>query len=349
MLASQSKGESSLRATMSDLTLLTRAIVDGAVGRIACGGERVSLRWVAELYEAVGTNGSTVLHHSVRDVLLRMAETHLLAHPRFKRLLDVWDGILGTAHERIRAHLEEILGVDPDPLVVERVFRSLSGSAAQRGRKAGEHNFHFQLLIERLRDDPQNVRGELRCQCCGFHFRVRDLSNVRARTVLDLELKFAKTLFPGRNQDEFKPVMTRGDESLTTLTVDHIIPEASLGWSTADNLTVLCRFCNQGKLAFYRPLEALSAFAIGGLADFPAGREVGPLKSQIIVAALRSQRGQCSACGVDRYESEMTVRPTRGHDDVELQGFAPWNLQTICYYCIAAGSEQDFSGKTIAS
>ena len=123
--------------------------------------------------------------------------------------------------------------------------------------------------------------------------------------------------------------------------MDHVIPEETLGWSEADNLEVLCMFCNSGKQAYRRPLEAISSFAVGALADTPHGRNFNQLKLQIVVAALRSQTSGCIACGRPKTEAELTVTPVLGMSDGSMHGFAPWNLKTLCYSCLAALPEDN--------
>src|SRR5262249_13183365 len=154
-------------------------------------------------------------------------------------LIEVWDGVVGTARERIENHLNEILGGPADPDLVTHVFRCISGSAAQRHRHSGDHMYYFDDVLARIRASANVSPAALRCECCGYHFRAKDIANNRVRTVLDAGFIFDKYLFPGRSTDSYKPIIRGKDDSLTRLSVDHIVPQETLGWSEADNLEVL--------------------------------------------------------------------------------------------------------------
>src|SRR5262249_48412877 len=148
-------------------------------------------------------------------------------------------------------------------------------------------------------------------------------------------------LFPGRSNDPYKPIQTGQEHSLTRLTIDHVVPEETLGWSEPDNLELLCEFCNAGKGAFWRPMEGISTFALGALSEVPRNRAFAKMKHQIIVAALRSHSDGCARCGANRRQAELTVRPVVRTGDNILHAFAPWNLDIICYSCVAALPETD--------
>ena len=64
-------------------------------------------------------------------------------------------------------------------------------------------------------------------------------------------------------------------------------------------------------------------------------------KLQIVVAALRSQTSGCAACGRPKAEAELTVRTVLGMSEQSMHGFAPWNLKTLFYQCVANLPEED--------
>ena len=326
---------------MANLVNFSRSIAVRHVISLAPEGEEVSLSVLATLDAAVQSDGETAVHGALHETLLRLGETHILSHPRIARLIDIWGGIVGVARERIESHLADMLGAPPDPELVTHVFRCLSGSAAQRGRQSGNHAYYLDDILRRLGDGKSG--RALRCECCGYHFRTKDLSQDRVRAVLDAGLSFERSLFPGRANDPYKPIQRGGNDSLTRLSIDHIVPEETLGWSEADNLEVLCAFCNFGKLAYRRPLEAISSFAVGALAEVPRNRSWSTLKHQIVVAALRAQGGECSHCRLTRQVAELTVRPIQRSSDGVMHGFAPWNLRTLCYSCVNALDADDIN------
>lgn len=316
---------------MADLAAFASSIPVRRLFSLDPNGQEVPLRAIAALDGAVDGSGNTALHCALRELLVRLAETHLLSHPRLVRLIEVWDGIIGTAKERVAGHLEAILGGPPSPELVDHIYRCLAGSAARRGRHRRDHEYYFEDVLRRI---ATTARGELRCECCGYHFRAKDLSNERLRSALEAGLTVEKSLFPGRANDVLKPTQGFKQDSLTRLSVDHIIPQETLGWSEADNLEILCAFCNFGKLAYRRPMELLSVFAVGALANVPRDRGWGGLKHQIVVSTLRAQGGVCCSCERTRLEAELTVRPSPREGDVYMRGFAPWNLRTLCYVCL---------------
>jgi hypothetical protein len=321
-------------AAMADLVGFWSLLATRHIVPIPPQGEEVSLSMLASINDAIQSHGKSAVHNSLRETLLRLGETHILANSRMARLIDLWEGIVGSARQRIEGHLLQMLGAPPDPALVSYVFRCLSGSAARRGRGLGGHMHYFEDVLERL---AAGVRGRpLRCECCGYHFRQKDLSTEKFRAVVEAGFLLERSLFPGRANDAYKPIQRGGSQSLTLLQLDHVVPEETLGWADADNLEVLCAFCNQGKLAYRRPLEAISSFAVGALAEVPRGREFSTLKHQIVVSALRSQGGECSVCSRDQREVELTVRPVIRTSDNVLHGFAPWNLRTLCYACMGS-------------
>jgi hypothetical protein len=303
--------------------------------RIKESGEAVSFTDILRLIKLVDEDGDTPIHRSIIQILFRFLEVGLLSHPNLLRLSDVWDSIIGYAEERIAENLKQILNEEPPDFLISHVYNCLSGDTVRYNRP----DVNLINFIDRLFDQAASysVSKELRCRTCGFHFRVSDLINEtnkqRAKKATKKGLILANTLYPGRSSDPFKPIQI-GEKSMTCLTVDHIIPRETLGWSSHENLEILCGFCNFGKAAYRWPLEAISQFAVGGLCDFPIGRSFSTLKGIIVVASLRAQSGICCSCGKSKDEVEMTVRPVENMSPNSYHGFSPWNLRTICYPCL---------------
>ncbi|NYT32058.1 HNH endonuclease [Rhizobium sp. WYCCWR 11128] len=329
---------------MVELIDLSTLIPQGPTDSLSPAGQHVALSHLVDINRALLAQGPSALHDSLRQVLLRLLETSILSHPRISKLIDVWEGIAGSANERIERHLTDILLGKPDESLVRHVFRCLSGSAAQRGRHSGSHAHYFEDVIGRLSTEKLSQRPALRCECCGYHFRKKDMKGDRQAKILEAGFELEGSLFPGRSDDPYKPVDRGKGVTWTQLSIDHVVPEETLGWSDPDNLAVLCMFCNMGKVAYRRPLEGLSAFAVGALAETPRDRPWGVLKHQVIVAALASQGGTCRSCGQSKQQVELTVRPVVPEGNY-ITGFLPWNLHSVCYVCLA-NSDDDVVGST---
>ena len=101
--------------------------------------------------------------------------------------------------------------------------------------------------------------SELRCEICGFHFRERDLTSSRLSYAEEFALEFTNYITEWRKEDEYKPIYNDRNESYyTNLEIDHILPISSLGSSELDNLQILCRLCNSGKLHYTYAYEPIS-------------------------------------------------------------------------------------------
>ena len=314
---------------MNTLAELTKAIAEHRLAAVAPEGEEIPLGILVSLTAAIRTDGESMLHGALLDTLQRIAETQILSHPRITELVGIWPGFAGRHEEIVSSALTEILGVKPSHELVRHV-RSCLGGAARHKRSSRRYVNVLPEILDRIKDEGIQ---ELRCQCCGYHFRSKDIGSKRMPVVEGL-FELADRLAPGRAGDLYKPVQFGKDSSYLSMNIDHVVPLATLGWSEADNLEILCAFCNFGKLAFRRPLEAISTFAVGALSEFPDNREFSSLKHQIIVATLRAQGGSCSNCGSNQREREMTVRPTTPSEVTAMHGFSPWNIRTLCYPCV---------------
>lgn len=297
-------------------------------------GEPVDFSEILALINLVEKHGDSALHKCLSQLLFRLLEVGILSHPKILSLSEVWDNILGYADTKIRNELTNILQGDPTEDLVSHVFNCLNGDTVRYSRAEVDLNNFIDQLFSKVASTPS---GELRCSICGYHFREKDLiidgSQKRLKKAIRNKVKLTKTLYPGRESDLLKPIEW-GNRKLTQLTIDHIVPRETLGWSDDNNLECVCSFCNSGKGAHRWSLEPLSSFAIGALSNFPVNRKISHLKAIIIVSTLRSQQGICCLCGKSKKQIEMTVRTIGNIDQNCYQGFSPWNLQTICYECV---------------
>src|SRR5262245_50089618 len=102
-----SKAASLLRAShrkspqrMPDIAPFVLGVAHRDLGDLATAADQIPFVALASLNEAVRNDGSTAVHAAVNEALVRLAETSILSHPRLLRLIDVWDGIIGSARER---------------------------------------------------------------------------------------------------------------------------------------------------------------------------------------------------------------------------------------------------------
>lgn len=160
---------------------------------------------------------------------------------------------------------------------------------------------------------------QLRCNSCGYHFRVHDMGSVRRQMAENAGLEMSRSTSPnGRQSDPIKRPIFTG------LEIDHVIPRVGWGPSDASNLQVLCQLCNQGKLVFQSGFEAISLVAAGSYSlDF----SIGYLPNRtIFYASMLLNDRTCSSCGRRFCEVELTVRP-------RSLWFTPWTVDLVCYDC----------------
>ena len=306
------------------LRLLSKPKISGWDGT----PKTVSTSDYLEVFKVLFEANQSPLSDCVKEVMLSLLETDLLCDPELQLLCTYWKSRYQNAETVIGGRLRELFGVDPPERLIASLKKCISGAAAQRGRGRREHRQHMKNKLQELIENSSN--GELRCESCGYHFRLKDLGTIR-KLVVRLGFKLAKTIHPGRNEDRFKPLWKNdGRTSITEFTVDHVVPEETLGWSTHDNLQVLCRFCNEGKQAYRRALEAISVFAVGGLCNFPRNRKSNQLQKTIACAAIRATNGECSISQAKVNECELTVLP-RFNEWESSVSFFPWDLHVLSY------------------
>jgi hypothetical protein len=264
----------------------------------------------------LGGEQAAEIRSAFLQVFARVLEMRLLADEVLREIARYPDTYLARAEAivsaRIRAlGLHRLLDED-DARHVARLL--LAGSPPRSGAEVvGDA-----LVASLFRSLRLGGQMELRCACCGFHFRRRDLSSERGILADQVDLLFASDLGPHRRRDRFKP------PEKTALHVDHVVPRIGFGPTRSDNLQVLCEFCNTGKLIYRRALECAPICVAGSappLDSFPPPA----VRRQSVVAALMRYR-RCCSCRRGPDECELTVRPTEAW-------FVPWTLAVYCYEC----------------
>ena len=269
-----------------------------------------------------------MLDRSHEAIRVRLFLSAILCHPLVRDIAMCWERYLGRHEELLKDRLQRVGVADPSEDVVRVLLACLSSYNA-RFNKRDEISSHTELAVF---EAYANEACELRCECCAYHFRAADLSSRRLSLCDDFGLRLAPSWDPNREEDDLKPLSTPGskDKYYLKLELDHAVPQAALGWSTSDNIQVLCRFCNSGKDCFSFPLEPLSIIAANSLAvsygDIPKiGRTI-----TTSVAALRWNGPRCYECG-SQGEKEVTVEFNAKKG--ESLWFVPWRLRVVCYDC----------------
>ncbi len=307
----------------------------------------VNFEDILNLYNIIEEHGHTSVHHAINSVLLRLIEVGFLHDTQIQRIGSLWDSLGNNAPIRLRDRISFLTGYNkidiPDSLV-NYLSKILSGTSFQKGRREANYNDFFDVLVER--NINSNRYKNLICESCGYHFREADLGIQRCTVAKDIGAIFARNAHPLRenNNDLWKPqyIDKKNDPTskiyLTILTIDHIVPEEGLGWSNSDNLQLTCKLCNNGKMAYRRPLEAVSLFAAGGLSDYPEDRPWNMLKQSIVSFTYEYNNRTCSICNNYSSDGELTVRPKKRVTPADIRNvlsFAPWNYRAICYSCIS--------------
>lgn len=266
--------------------------------------------------------------NTLLDTVSSWIEVTIISDVELMRVLEYWDMLSPRADSIVKGRLAVLCGVEPSTGLVEYIVKCLRGTAAQRGRGRSEQHQFYDPIFSDMRE---KTGADLRCNCCGYHFREKDLNDGQKRVARRLELSLARTLHPGRNEDPLKPVQTKSkvQEPLTKLTIDHVTPELRLGWTYPDNLECLCTFCNQAKLAYRRPLEPVSVFCAGALSNLSKESAAIGVRSTILVSIIRANGHACHLCQRDWSRVELTVF----RDMEDTVAFSPLAMRSICYDC----------------
>ena len=278
-------------------------------------------------------DGGPSVEESLAEIVVRALETRILADEKLLNLARYWQALVGKADEIIAERLGELFGVPPPQALIDYVKKCVRAGGVLSATKANISLPLFERLAERTAKDPTN-NNQLRCETCGYHFRSEDMGRDRLELVRDAGLELATSLMPGRNSDTFKPIEIVGFKqpiSLLKLEVDHVTPEAGLGWTDVDNLRFGCTFCNNGKGVYRRPREGLGSSVASSLMLLADASRHTRLKQQTVASTLAAS-DKCAVCLVSRRSAELTVRPKQT-PVAEREWFVPWALRVVCYPC----------------
>lgn len=286
--------------------------------------EQLNINEILEAFATVDQLSNTDLCSAITQVLLRTIETFLLADHRLLEISRYPSAYLGKADKIITERIEFILGVSPPKPLVNHIRKCLTGHIALNGNKGTISAQHVKSLFADVA--KKHPRKEVRCSICGYHFQEKDVGSDRLAWAKSLGINFASSYDPGRLNDDLK------SKAFSRLEVDHVVPEQGLGWTELDNFQFACQFCNNGRLIFRRPLEAVSTMIAGAMCAFPPTRPHQITRQVIMVSAIGNANYRCSTCGIDKSDAELTAQVKSGIDDNRMW-FVPWNLEVTCYRC----------------
>ncbi|MDB4962528.1 MAG: hypothetical protein JWP01_2527 [Myxococcales bacterium] len=265
----------------------------------------------------------------IRGVLsmgLRAVEAFVLSDPALLLLAEYWDARIGDADRVIDERLLALTGSQSASLRAY-IKRSLYSISREWRNEAGIPVAVFERLIER--QATQNLGAELRCELCGYWFQSTDVEGAdRQAAIARVGCVFANSPHPNRIGDPIKP-LGFGKARFTTLTLDHKIPRLGFGSVEFDNIRVVCRFCNQGKMSYRRSHEALSPIIAGALSLVPPRVPHSQLRQLTFTSSVWHQ-GSCRLCGGTPRHAELTISVRRG----AASWLVPWNVDVVCYDCL---------------
>ena len=259
----------------------------------------LALAEVLDVLNGLHSGSAEALEQGFLQIALRAVEAMILADPEMRQLALYWDANVGVSEELIRSRVEEITGAAP-PEVLVTYLRNCIRSAPSRTGSSQKPGLDLERrVIERA--IGSHPAGQLRCEVCGYHFREQDMNAGRLQVAMDGGGVLSTYIHPKRLSDSLKVwrVATRrgGFRSLTTLSIDHVVPQSGFGWTGADNLGVLCMFCNTGKMIYRRPLEPLSVVLAGALELCPESKPHSIQRQIAVVALILSGKQECCRCG----------------------------------------------------
>lgn len=269
-----------------------------------------------DLYSVAGPEQARVIGECLSSILDRLLLGRLATDEQLAPIRRFPDIYAGESAKRIDARLCE-LGIVPD----ERAYLAPKlKTLLVRGRGAGANRALvtegvFRAVAVRI---ARTGATNLRCACCGYHFRRCDLSEPKRKIVEACGLEFSDRIPIQRESDRVKI------PSYTELEVDHIVPRTGWGPSDPPNLQFLCRLCNQGKLNFESGYETLSVLAAGAYSlEFSVASR--PNRT-IFYASMMMNDRRCCCCDVTAESAELTIVPFD-------EWFTPWTSQVWCYGC----------------
>jgi hypothetical protein len=280
-----------------------------------------------ELLESLAPGAEDAVQLGLLYIVLRAIEMRLLSDPELRQLALLWEIYIGDSERIISDRVATLTGKQPSREVVLYLKSCIRGHASRYGTKQTIPDAFIQEVL--INSVQRHHARQLRCACCGYHFRTEDIGERRRNLIENEDPEYAKTLHPLRIEDELKP-WTTGKRLLTELTVDHLTPEAGLGWTDVDNLSVLCFFCNAGKSIYRRSTEALSTLVAASLQASPSQR-AHSMPRQIAVVAAIASAGQCMTCKSSIIDTELTIRLPEETNGVRW--LVPWSCDVVCYDC----------------
>lgn len=288
------------------------------------------------LLELLEPGAGQIALQAFESVLLRAIQTRLASHPNmaFARTgtANSWDFAKRVEGVLKGLGWEEQL---PSHLVHEvEMMCSLGYGRGFADRRADDGTIATLLKSYRRR------REELRCECCGYHFRYEDLATDTRRSLCkEAGLLLAQQIDPRRTVDAMKP------DNQTELHVDHIIPRSGWGPTLVGNLQVLCAYCNLGKGFSMWAGELVPGLL--GLSLTGRGRAPNPsaqayanteddsldsswfLRRMLFYSTARHHGSICELCGGSWETRELTIQQ---RDAESLWTFVT-GMRLVCYEC----------------
>ena len=218
-----------------------------------------------------------------------------------------------------------LLGTEPSPSYLEALVRR-TRIAARRLENRGDPVDEASVVEGAVGND-----GSLRCAYCGYHFMLEDVREKLLNQVSPERFTWATTISAARLRDPWKPVRTTNRQGevhpWTTLEIEHRVPEVALGPSSSDNLTIACRWCNQGKTMFRSYAEIVPGNLAVCLSSLHEEWSLRYVQRAFYAAVTRA--GRCEACGSTARQQELTVRARQVRAGLR----APAWPSVLCYAC----------------
>ena len=262
---------------------------------------------------------------AIRHVQAKLIDSYILSNPQIVQISQLWDLYAGKQDSIIEKTLLKI-GLSDLSSDYKKILRlRLEGFRARRGIPDLITPVVEREVFEKYKTHWSN---ELRCQLCGYHFREADLTSRRSALCSEFELSLASSIDPLREEDELKPISSENrNRYYLQCELDHRIPHSDLGPAISNNIQVLCRFCNQGKLGSNFSYDLLSTHATNAILKAYELSTVGHILTTV-VSRLREGPSYCHFCGPEIShinKKELTTFHTKE------SWFVPWNLLIVCY------------------
>lgn len=275
----------------------------------------------ALLLRLAGEEALQIASESYLSVLHRLIEMSLFSDPDILALARVPGLYIGSLEARVSNAILRRTG-SPDINTAKRVAEMLKSQMLTTETKIGLDAF-FPVVVR----EYAQTSHELRCFYCGYHFTPSDLGVDRRRVVIESGLGLAAGIHAGRLRDPWKP----SGGKWTALSLDHRLPESSLGASDPENLAICCNFCNKKKQISRRYAESLASRAAGALMAFVGGEGFGSfaIGGAVFFRVWRDGRCTHEDCGAKPEQTELTAEAING--ETKWTTLLPWDLQTRCY------------------